>query len=75
MNIHCIFRHFKQLRIRSDRKLLCDCRYDTVYKHFHSIFLTIPPGEYQEGYDHSYFFISSFIEDHITFHATRLFNQ
>jgi len=26
----------------------------------------------QEGYDHSYFFISSFIEDHINFHATFL---
>lgn len=26
----------------------------------------------QEGYDHSYFFISSFIEDHIKFHADAL---
>ncbi|MEH6402992.1 MAG: S-formylglutathione hydrolase [Sneathiella sp.] len=25
-----------------------------------------------EGYDHSYFFISSFIEDHLRFHATHL---
>uniref|UniRef100_A0A7S0JBA3 S-formylglutathione hydrolase n=1 Tax=Calcidiscus leptoporus TaxID=127549 RepID=A0A7S0JBA3_9EUKA len=24
---------------------------------------------YQEGYDHSYFFISSFVDDHINFHA------
>ena len=24
---------------------------------------------YQEGYDHSYFFISSFIEEHINFHS------
>ncbi|WP_022940682.1 S-formylglutathione hydrolase [Psychromonas hadalis] len=27
----------------------------------------------QVGYDHSYFFISSFIEDHLTFHARYLF--
>jgi S-formylglutathione hydrolase len=27
---------------------------------------------YQPGYDHSYFFISSFIEDHIRFHAEHL---
>lgn len=27
----------------------------------------------QEGYDHSYFFISSFIEDHIGFHAEALY--
>ena len=26
----------------------------------------------QEGYDHSYYFISTFIEDHINFHADRL---
>jgi S-formylglutathione hydrolase len=26
----------------------------------------------QEGYDHSYYFIASFIEDHIRFHATHL---
>jgi len=26
----------------------------------------------QEGYDHSYFFISSFIDDHINFHADAL---
>jgi len=26
----------------------------------------------QEGYDHSYFFVSSFIDDHITWHAERL---
>lgn len=26
----------------------------------------------QEGYDHSYFFISSFIEDHVNFHADAL---
>ena len=25
-----------------------------------------------EGYDHSYFFISSFIEDHLRWHARRL---
>ena len=24
---------------------------------------------YQEGYDHSYFFIASFIEEHIAFHV------
>lgn len=29
---------------------------------------------YQEGYDHSYFFISSFIDEHIAFHAARLQN-
>eukprot|EP01038_Epipyxis_sp_PR26KG_P014890 gene14890-20025_t len=27
---------------------------------------------YQDGYDHSYYFISSFIEDHVNFHAQRL---
>ncbi|CAN0447832.1 unnamed protein product, partial [Discosporangium mesarthrocarpum] len=26
------------------------------------------------GYDHSYFFISTFMEDHINFHADRLLN-
>jgi S-formylglutathione hydrolase len=28
----------------------------------------------QPGYDHSYFFISSFIEEHLTFHAKHLFS-
>lgn len=28
----------------------------------------------QKGYDHSYFFISSFIEDHIAFHAEALYS-
>ena len=27
---------------------------------------------YQEGYDHSYYFIASFIEDHIRHHALSL---
>ncbi len=27
---------------------------------------------YQEGFDHSYYFISTFIEDHIIFHAKHL---
>ena len=27
----------------------------------------------QKGYDHSYFFISTFIEDHVTFHAEALY--
>jgi len=27
---------------------------------------------YQPGYDHSYFFVSSFVEDHVKFHAARL---
>jgi S-formylglutathione hydrolase len=26
----------------------------------------------QEGYDHSYFFVSSFIDDHVAWHAERL---
>jgi S-formylglutathione hydrolase len=26
----------------------------------------------QEGYDHSYFFISTFMADHIAWHAERL---
>lgn len=30
---------------------------------------------YQEGYDHSYYFIASFIEEHLKFHASHLFNQ
>ena len=29
---------------------------------------------YREGYDHSYFFIASFIEDHLRFHAAHLKN-
>jgi S-formylglutathione hydrolase len=28
---------------------------------------------HQEGYDHSYFFISTFIEDHLSFHAKHLY--
>jgi len=28
---------------------------------------------YQPGYDHSYFFVSSFMEDHISFHAEALY--
>jgi len=31
--------------------------------------LTLRP---QEGYDHSYFFIATFIEDHLRWHAERL---
>jgi S-formylglutathione hydrolase len=27
----------------------------------------------QPGYDHSYFFVSTFIEDHISFHAEALY--
>jgi len=27
----------------------------------------------QAGYDHSYFFVSTFMEDHITFHAEALY--
>jgi S-formylglutathione hydrolase len=27
---------------------------------------------YQDGYDHSYYFIGSFIEEHVAFHAERL---
>lgn len=30
---------------------------------------------YHEGYDHSYFFIATFIEDHLRFHAQHLANQ
>ena len=26
----------------------------------------------REGYDHSYFFIASFVDEHITFHAKAL---
>jgi len=29
----------------------------------------------QPGYDHSYFFISSFMEDHVTFHAEALYSD
>jgi len=29
----------------------------------------------QEGYDHSYFFISTFMEDHVAFHAEALYGQ
>ncbi|MEK0189534.1 alpha/beta hydrolase-fold protein, partial [Microcoleus anatoxicus] len=27
----------------------------------------------QEGYDHSYYFVASFMEDHIQFHTTALY--
>jgi S-formylglutathione hydrolase len=27
----------------------------------------------QPGYDHSYFFVASFMEDHVEFHAEALF--
>jgi S-formylglutathione hydrolase len=27
----------------------------------------------QPGYDHSYFFVASFMEDHVAFHAEALF--
>ncbi len=30
---------------------------------------------FQEGYDHSYYFISTFIEDHINFHASYLYKE
>ena len=29
----------------------------------------------QPGYDHSYFFVSTFIEDHVTFHAEALYGD
>ena len=29
----------------------------------------------QPGYDHSYFFISTFMEEHVTFHAEHLWNR
>jgi len=29
----------------------------------------------QPGYDHSYFFISTFMEDHVTFHAEALYSE
>jgi S-formylglutathione hydrolase len=28
----------------------------------------------QPGYDHSYFFVSTFMEDHISFHAEALYD-
>ena len=33
------------------------------------------PGTFrmQQGYDHSYFFVSTFIEEHVAFHAAALF--
>ncbi|MFD1914272.1 S-formylglutathione hydrolase [Halodurantibacterium flavum] len=33
------------------------------------------PGQFrmQDGYDHSYFFVASFMEDHVTFHAEALY--
>lgn len=31
-----------------------------------------PHSTPQEGYDHSYFFISTFMEDHVNFHADAL---
>ncbi len=35
------------------------------------------PGEFriQSGYDHSYFFVSTFIDDHVAFHADLLSNE
>ncbi len=32
----------------------------------------LPVIRYQEGYDHSYYFISTFVHDHIAFHARHL---
>ena len=29
----------------------------------------------QKGYDHSYFFVSSFMEDHVSFHAEALYSD
>ena len=29
----------------------------------------------QPGYDHSYFFVSTFMEDHVTFHAEALYGD
>ena len=29
----------------------------------------------QPGYDHSYFFVSTFMEDHVTFHADALYTD
>jgi S-formylglutathione hydrolase len=29
----------------------------------------------QKGYDHSYFFVSSFMEDHVAFHAEALYAE
>ena len=40
---------------------------------------TLPPAasratlRMQPGYDHSYFFISTFMEDHVAFHAEALY--
>ena len=35
------------------------------------------PGEFrmQSGYDHSYFFVSTFVDDHLAFHADILNNE
>lgn len=38
----------------------------------HAAAAAIPVCWLQDGYDHSYFFISSFIDDHINFHADAL---
>jgi S-formylglutathione hydrolase len=40
---------------------------EAAKKHQSSLELRMRPG-----YDHSYFFISSFIEDHLSFHASHL---
>eukprot|EP00122_Pirum_gemmata_P019160 Pgem_evm1s17943 len=29
----------------------------------------------QDGYDHSYYFISTFVKDHVEFHASRLHKE
>ncbi|MCJ8336017.1 MAG: alpha/beta hydrolase-fold protein, partial [Epibacterium sp.] len=29
----------------------------------------------QKGYDHSYFFVSTFMEDHVSFHAEALYGE
>ena len=43
----------------------------------HAMFKRRQPGELrmQSGYDHSYFFVSTFVEDHIAFHADLLNNE
>ncbi|WP_372366151.1 S-formylglutathione hydrolase [Candidatus Uabimicrobium sp. HlEnr_7] len=50
-----------------DRELYLDTFHETCQKNEYPLVANI-----REGYDHSYYFVASFIENHIEYHATRL---
>ena len=50
-----------------EEQLLPDLLEDACIKHDHPLKLRIHPG-----YDHSYYFVASFIGDHLEYHASAL---